>query len=68
MGHHADVRLDNMDDRRTASAATPRGMFRMVAATFAALCTWLVAGRRYQPERRYMRGGRSRAEGASARR
>ena len=64
----ANVRSHGPSDRPAAPAARVRGALAMVAAALAGLRGWLVAGRHYQPERRYMRGGQPRAEGASAQR
>ncbi len=57
----AKVRFHDPSTRRAAPAATAHGALRTVAAAIAALRRWWAAGRRYRPERRYMRGGQPRA-------
>ena len=64
----ADARVHGPNNDRAGSATTPRGMARIVAAAFAGLRGWLFLGRRYRPERRYMRGGGRHAAQASAER
>ena len=43
---------------RTAPGESPHGAFRRIAAMLDAMRRWWAAGRRYHPEKRYMRGGR----------
>ena len=52
-----EVRVHDPGIRRAEPARVPRGPFRTIAAAFGALRRWWTAGRRYRPERRYMRGG-----------
>ena len=55
------VRGHDPSIRRAAPAATLHGARRTIAAALRALLRWWTAGRRYRPERRYMRGGRTHA-------
>jgi hypothetical protein len=56
-----EVRSHYLGARRAAPVATPRGAFRAIQAALGALRRWWAGGRRYRPERRYMRGGQPRA-------
>ena len=62
------TRVHDPSIRRAAPAWTPHGTLGAVAAALGALRGWWVAGRHYRPERRYMRGGRTHAQRALARR
>jgi hypothetical protein len=55
------VRVHDPSIRRAAHAATLHGARRTIAAALRALRRWWTAGRRYRPERRYMRGGQTHA-------
>ena len=59
------VRIHVPSNRRATPAVGVFGAFRTIEAAFAGLRSWLVAGRRYQPERWYMRGGQPRADGGA---
>ena len=53
----SDVRVHDPRVRRAEPAQAPRGALRIAAEALGALRRWWAAGRRYRPERRYMRGG-----------
>ncbi len=54
---HTEVRVHDPSVRRAEAAQAPRGALRIAAEALGALRRWWAAGRRYRPERRYMRGG-----------
>jgi hypothetical protein len=64
----ADAHAHDRSIRRMELAAMPRNAFGKAAMFLRALRRWLMAERRYHPERRYMRGGQARAGEMSARR
>ena len=55
------VRVSGPSIRRAAPAAAPHHARRTIAAALDAPVPMWTAGRRYRPERRYMRGGRTHA-------
>ena len=52
-----EIRVHDPSARRAEPAQAPRGALRTTAEALGALRRWWAAGRRYRPERRYMRGG-----------
>ena len=53
-----EIRVHDPSARRAEPAqAPPRGALWLAAEGLGALRRWWAAGRRYRPERRYMRGG-----------
>lgn len=60
-----DVRDRSLNNKPPRFTRTLRSVVRTVEVAFNGLREWLFPVRRYQPERRYMRGSRA---GASAKR